>query len=120
MQNSNHGYQEKRTTLQKLFESKRTKEPSVNALRERAQEGVLVYLENNGPTQYYDEELSVIRVNAARICKKPRVFWKDIRRIFKELDRDINSLIIKNLNSGVPEQTVMDMISKLIKNKLNI
>lgn len=72
------GYELETVSIRQLFESSQTREPSENALRERANRGILVFVESVGNTNYYDRQLSVIRVNAARACKRPGVKWSHI------------------------------------------
>jgi len=120
MKKEQKGYEKKKATLQELIDKKLTKETSINALRARARAGILIYLENSGPTQYYDEQLSAIRSKAASDCKRPGVFWKDLERAFKAGDASnaVNALIIKNLDSGLSQQTVVEAVAKVIKQKL--
>lgn len=76
------------------------KQRSIFALREKARDGLLVYIENNGAVQFFDQDLSIVRENAASKCKRPGVTWKRILIAINALDRrDINSQIIRVLNT---------------------
>lgn len=121
MKRHDHAYQVVKVTVQELFDSRRTREPSVKALRTRAQEGILVYLESNGPMQYYDRELSVIRVNAARACKRPGIQWKGIGRAIRDLDdsRGIDPLIIETLENGGSTKEAEAQIARVIQDRIN-
>lgn len=116
------GYRQEKVTLQELFSGGRgkIKEPSVKALRQRALDGILVYLDSSGPTQYFDRRLSEIRHRAARSCKKPGITWRNITRAFREADSSdaINQSIIQSLNSSTPEQVIAKTIAALISEKL--
>ena len=115
-------YRQVKVTLQDLFNGGRGKirEPSVKALRQRALDGILVYLDSSGPTQFFDRQLSEIRHRAARSCKKPGITWKNIARAFREADSSdaINPSIIESINSSIPEQVIAKTISALINEKL--
>lgn len=115
-------YRQETVSLQELFSGGRgkIKEPSVKALRQRVLDGILVYLDNDGPTQYFDRRLSEIRHRAARGCKKPGITWKNITRAFREADssESINPSIIQSLNSGTPEPVIVKNITVLIGEKL--
>ncbi len=120
---NDHSYQVVKATIQELFDSGRTREPSVKALRTRAREGILVYLESKGPIQYYDRELSVIRVSAAWDCKRPGIQWKGIGRAVRDLDalNGINPLIIETLEKGgsAKEAEAQIQIARVIREKMN-
>ncbi len=121
VEHTGHGHQVVKATIQGIFESGRTREPSVKALRARAREDIFVYLESNGPTQYYDRELSVIRANAARTCKRPGIRWKDIVRAVRDLDTlgRINPLIIESLQNGGSEKEAEARVTHLIRERVN-
>src|SRR6266545_3009262 len=72
------GYLLEKVTIRELFGKGLTREPSEKALRERALQGILEFVESVGNTHYYDLILSTIRANAARACKRPGVRWADI------------------------------------------
>lgn len=83
-------------------------EPSYNALRARAGDGILVFIRANGASQYFDKLLSLIRCKSARSVKGPGITWGKIARAFKTLDaQDINGTIIARLNAG---ETIDDLI----------
>jgi hypothetical protein len=118
---NDHVYQVVKVTIQELFDSGRTREPSVKALRTRARESILVYLESNGPIQYYDRELSVIRVNASRTCKRPGVQWKGIGKAIRDLDAldGINPLIIETLENGGSAKEAEAQTARVIRERMN-
>lgn len=113
-------YQAVKITVKELFEGKLTQEPSEKALRDRARQRILVFLETNGAKQLYDRDLSSIRVVAARQCRRPGNKWKDISGVFKELDVSdkINKLIIENLNSGLSKEAIVAKVKSLIEERL--
>ena len=59
-------YVEKKVTIKELFDSGKTREPSLKALRKRAEEDILLFVESNANAYYYDEKISLIRALAAR------------------------------------------------------
>ncbi len=96
--------------------------PSLNALRARAEERILVFLQNTpGPTHYYDRDLSVSRVRAAYHCRGPRVTWRLLGRIFRDLDHmnAINPLIITGLNRGDVDREIVARVVALVEARLN-
>ena len=115
-------YHQVKVTLQDLLNGGKgtIREPALKALRQRALDGILVYLKSNGPTQFFDRQLSEIWHRAARSCKKPGLTWRNIARAFREADASdaINPSIIKSLNSRIPEQVIAKTIAGLINEKL--
>lgn len=94
---------------------------SLNALRTRAEVGILVFLHSPGPTHYYDRDLSVIRVRAAHHCRRPKVTWTLLGRIFRDLDHTdaINPLIITDLNAGETDRELVARVVALVEARLN-
>ena len=93
-------------------------EPSMAALRERATAGILEYLGSHGPTQLYDEILSLLRCRAARACKKPGVTWTSIEASVRSRSQSINETAIRMLHANSPEETVIEAIADLIRLRL--
>ena len=110
-------YIEKPVSIQELYDSKKTGEPSIRALRSRAQEGILVYVRSQGNEHLYDETLSVIRARAARECKRPGVRWKDIKRELPYISIT-NDKIKELLNSGVSEEKIIQMLRDELNSRL--
>lgn len=103
-------YKQRKVTIKELFESGQTKEPSIKALRTRADEGILVFLESMGNVYYYDEQLSIIRDLAARKCKRPGVRWKDIKNAFKKSGYSPEK-IIEMLNHSKSKAEIVNEIA---------
>ena len=113
-------YEVKLVTLQELYESGRTREPSLKALRARVDDQIPVFVEERS-AHYFDEELSVIRLQAARKCKRPKVKWHDLQKAFEALDRDeLNSSIIERLTGEASEREVVEWVVSLIQGKLRL
>jgi hypothetical protein len=112
-------YEKRLVTLDQLFKKKRTGQPSLNALRERARGGFLVYEESKGPTQYYDEQLSELRLQAASTCKRPGRTWNALKRAFKALDkRNINGRLKASLGQGGSLASVLKFLDDAIEDEL--
>lgn len=111
-------YTKKLITLTDLYQSGRTREPSLKALRARVDDKVPVFVEEHS-AHYFDEELSVIRLQAARKCKIPKIKWSHIKRAFEALDqRELNTSIIERLNEVTSEAAVIDWVTLKIRNAL--
>lgn len=93
----------------------------MSALRVRAIGGILVFVESRGRNYLYDEQLSIIRVNAARANKRPGVSWKEIENTMKRLDLDghLNRYIKEQLNRGGTEAQVTRAVQEMIQNELS-
>jgi len=114
-------YQKEEITIPELFQQRLTKERSVKALRARAKEGILVFIREDGRTQLFDRQLSVIRVLAARKCKGIGITWGKLSRVFKDLDDgnpSLNEQIIEWLNSGLLQNEVIEKTKEIIKKEL--
>lgn len=95
---------------------------SLNALRTRAEERILVFLHTPGSTtHYYDRDLSVIRVRTAHHCRGPRVTWRLLGRVFRDLDQmhAINPLIITGLDNGDADREIVARVVALVEARLN-
>jgi hypothetical protein len=94
-------YIERLVTLEEVWQNRRTKQKSINALRERAKEGILWYVDSRGAAWIFDLDLSLVRENASSKCKRPGTTWKRISVAMKALDKEnLNKDIIKILNGG--------------------
>ncbi|MHB9075690.1 MAG: hypothetical protein ACYC6G_19470 [Desulfobaccales bacterium] len=114
-------YQQKPISIRELWEQKLTREKSQNALRDRAEEGFLVYLRDEGRTSFYDLQLSVVRLNAARQCKRPKITWGLLKIAIGKLDSakpELNEEIINLLNNNHTEKEAVQAISESIINQL--
>lgn len=105
------GYVKNNVSLKQLFNSKKTKEPSVKALRTRAEEGILVYRESIANVYYYDEQLSIIRALAARKCKRPGIRWKDISKALDD-SRYTEKKIVDMLNQDKSNAEIIKEIAE--------
>ncbi len=103
-------YTEKKVTIKELFESGKTRELSIKALRSRAEEGVLVFVETKGNINYYDESISIIRVLAARKCKRPGIRWKDISKAYTNSDFE-KEKIVHLFNQGKTEADIIQQMT---------
>lgn len=103
------GYTLEKVTIRDLFQSGQTREPSEKALRARAR--ILVFVESNGNTHYYDRQLSLIRVNAARRCKGPGVQWEDIGAGLERTSLT-NARLVKLLNEGSSIEEATDLLAQ--------
>jgi hypothetical protein len=114
------GYQLQKVTLEQLFRSGRIREPSLSVLRARVRGGIVVFVESSGRSFLYDQQLSIIRVNAARAAKKPGVFWREIERVIQILDshHHLNEQIKKQLDAGRTEQEVTEAVQEIIEKQL--
>lgn len=114
-------YQQTPISIRELWESKLTEEKSEKALRDRAEEGFLVFLREEGRTSLYDKQLSIVRVNAARVCKRSKITWGILKRAVGKLDSKnptINDLIIDLLNNDHSEKQAVLKISEIYLNQL--
>jgi hypothetical protein len=114
-------YQETPISIRELWERKLTKEKSEKALRDRAEEGFLIYLRDEGRTSLYDMQLSLVRVNAARLCKRPRITWGLLKIAVGKLDEKnpaLNESIIDLLNNNHSEGEASQAISETILSQL--
>lgn len=114
-------YQREEITIPEVFQQKLTEERSVKALRARAKEGILVFVREDGRSQLFDRQLSVIRVVAARKCKGIGITWGTLSRVFKHLDNSnpsLNEKIVKWLNEGLSEDKVIKRVKKDIKKEI--
>lgn len=105
-------------TLEELWDTGRTRQKSINALRERAKEDILWYVENRGAAWLFDLALSLVRENAGAKCKRPGKTWRRISIAMKALDKqNINREIIKILNSpnnsSAHKEAVRFVVAKL-------
>lgn len=67
-------------------------QPSVKALRARAEEGILVYTGMSGASKLYDKQLSIIRCRGAHLARQRlssprRVPWNTMAQVISQLDR---------------------------------
>lgn len=110
------GYTQKEVTIKELYESGRTHEPSEKALRDRAK-GILVFIESSSNIYYYDEILSIIRVNAARKSKRPGIAWSTLGRAMNSIE-SLNKTLVERLKRGESEQDIVNDLSKLLLQKV--
>ena len=110
------GYFLEKVTIQELFATGETNEPSEKALRARAnrRHGILVFVESVGNTHYYDKQLSIIRVNAARRCKESGVSWGDISSCLKKV-----ALSTKTLKEMLDEGMSKDQVTRVLADELS-
>ena len=102
-------YIEVPVSIHTLFDSEETDEPSERALRERQKEGFLFFIRYESSTQIYDKQLSVIKVKAARACKQPRIYWRDLVKAFKEAHIE-KEFLIEQLNGGLTDDEVIHVV----------
>ncbi len=107
-----------RVTIRDLFEKRVTREPSEKALRERALQGILEFVESIGNTHYYDLMLSTVRANAARACKRPGVQWADIASALGKATLT-NAAIKDLLNEGRSFKEIESSLAQEISTILN-
>jgi hypothetical protein len=107
-------YELREVTLEDLFNSRKTKEKSLKSLRALAEEEIISPVKNQDGKDYYDEIVSRVRVNAARLCKRPQVFWKEIRRAMKNIE-SLDQNIINDLTSGKSEKDVIKDVAAKIR-----
>jgi len=109
-------YELKEVTLEDLFNSRKTKEKSLKSLKALAEEEIISPVKKQDGKDYYDEIVSRIRANAARLCKRPQVFWKEIRRAMKGV-KSLDQNIINDLTSGKSEKdAIKDVAAKIRTN----
>lgn len=110
-------YIERLVSVQELYGSEKTAEPSLRALRTRAEEEILVFVKSSGNEYLYDEMLSIIRVRAARQCKRPRIRWRDISKELKHVSLT-NDRIKELLGNETPEEKVIEMLKNELYSRL--
>lgn len=110
-------YKLEKIGIRDLFEQNLTNEKSKRALRARGKEGILVPagLGDDGRTQFFDKQLSIARVKAARKCKvdNTSVTWGTFKRTLGALDSknpSLNNIIIDLLNNNHPEGEVRQKV----------
>jgi hypothetical protein len=108
------GYELHRATIEQLYKRGRSGQPSMDALRARAREHILVYLDSEGPTRFFDEQLSEIRLQAAAQCRAPGVTWKMIGTALKALDKQgLNERLKNQLTRGSNAQATKFLCDRL-------
>ena len=112
-------------TLAELWETGRTGQSSLFALRQRATEGTLAYLfERRGAAMLYDETVSLIRLQAAARAFRPGVTWRQIGEAFKNLsiiylnEAVIDGRIVELLESGEPSTEVVDFVLRQLRERI--
>lgn len=113
------GYIRNLVNLQQLFESGETKEPSIRALRSRAEDDILVFVESKEKSHYFDEQLSVMRVVVARLCKGIGVRWKDISKIMNRDSAFFKETIVERLNNGETQSDIIENLSTRLRKALS-
>lgn len=93
-------------------------EKSIKALRSRATEGVLHFVKSDGARHLYDKQLSIVRCQAGRACKRPGSTWSDIAPIFRKQGAAINNLIVERLNAGDSEADAVILIQSFVSNQI--
>ena len=101
--------------MKQLWGTRKTKQVSLDALRRRAMEGLLAFIDGEGRYLIFDQVLSLIRIAAAAKCRRPRVTWQRIARAMKLLDKDaIDQKLIDLLNSGASnEKAIRFLVDKI-------
>ena len=110
-------YELKEVSIEDLFNSQKTKERSLKSLKARAEEGIMSQVKQEDGKDYYDEAVSRVRVNAARVSKHPKVFWNEINRAMKNIET-LDQDIIKELNAGKSEKDVVKEVAAKIRTKV--
>lgn len=115
------GYIRELVTIEELFQSGETKEPSLRALRSRGstEEKILVWVEFRNGSHYYDKQLSVIRANAARAVKGPGIRWKDASRGINGNEVCSPEAIKHRLQGGESELTVTGSLTAHLQELLS-
>ena len=112
-------YRKERATIKELWEAGTTGLKSVSALRARAKDGMLVFIENEGQNQVFDRQLSVIRIRAGQKCKVPGVTWRRVCTALRALDkRDLNSKIVSLLSKGFTSEETSKAVHEFIQREL--
>lgn len=71
---------------------------------ERAAGGILEYIRSSGPTQLFDEILSVLRCRAARAYKMLGVTWTRIEGSVRSQNQSLNQTAIRMLGDGSSDE----------------
>jgi tetrahydromethanopterin S-methyltransferase subunit H len=109
-------YQRREVALKDLYAL--AGEPSLNALRERAKAGILLYVRSNGAMQLFDETLSSVRCRASRACKGPGITWKTIKTSVNSQSEELNRAAIEMLNRHVEDKEIILALAALIRARI--
>ena len=113
-------YRPKQVTLHQLWRTRKTEQRSLDALRQRTREGLLVFIEKEGRLNMFDEVLSLIRLNAADMSRLPGITWQRIGRTMKALDEEaINQQLIDLLNAGTSNKRAVQFLAAKIMRSLD-
>jgi len=110
-------YKDKLATIEEIFKSGETQERSINALRDRARDGILFYDHEEGATQFFKKVPSIILVNAARRSKRPGIKWKDISNAIQRAKTDNRislEIIIGELSNHKSQEETINNIKEII------
>lgn len=125
-------YIQEPVTLQELAKLKAEHlQPSEKALRKRADEKLLVYLDMRGASKLYDKQLSLVRCKAAtlarsKLSREKRMPWGTVARTFRRLDigdvrpaelvgcTSLNDWIKGRLNSNSNTSAVAEKLAEVL------